>query len=88
MRRWHNPRRTDARHCSPAVIPASVLRGNSSVRLLLVNTISPVLMVADPPVLRKPKLHPVKIQLSRRQDQEQRKDALREDIKDAVEYRF
>lgn len=88
MRRWHNHRRTDARHCSPAIIPAFVLRGNSPVRLLLVNTFSPVLMVADPSVLRKPELHPVEIQLPRRQDQEQRKYALREDVEDAVEYRF
>lgn len=86
MRRWHNPGRTNA--CSPAIIPAFVLRGNSPVRLLLMNTISPVIMVTDPPVLRKPELHPVEIQLPRCQDQKQRKDALREDVEDAVEYRF
>lgn len=86
MRRWHDPRRTDTRRCSPTVIPISVVRGSGSACLLLMNTVSPTFVIADPPVLRESELHPVEIQLPRGQNQEQRKKTLREDVKDTIEY--
>lgn len=86
MRRRHDPRRTDAGRCSPAVIPISVVRGSGSARLLLVNTVSPGFVIADPSVLRESELHPVEIQLPRGQNQEQCKKTLREDVEDTIEY--
>lgn len=86
MRRRHDPGCTDAGRCSPAVIPISLIRGSGSARLLLVNTISPIFVIANPPVLRESELHPVEIQLPRGQNQEQCKKTLRKDIEDTIKY--
>lgn len=77
MLRRHNAGRIDAGHSSAGVITSSVLCGYSPVRLLLVDTVSPVFVVANAPVLREPELHPVEIQIPRGQDQKQGKNALR-----------
>lgn len=93
--RCHNPGGTNPRYPTPTprIVPIRCIISIPSCRyspahLLLVNAISPVIMITNTPVLCKPEPHSIEIKLPCSQNQKQCKHALREDVQDSVEHRL